>query len=141
MRTALDTNIISAVWSEEPNWQPVVAVLNKLRMHGTLVISGPVYAELLAYPHATLPFLERFLDGGAIEVDFDLGRDVWTEAGLRFARYMARRRKSRQNSSKRVLADFLIGAHALLRADQLLTLDTGLYGKDFGKLSILTVQA
>ena len=38
---------------------------------------------------------------------------------------------SRGGSVKRLLADFIVGAHALIRADGLLTLDAGRHAKDF----------
>jgi hypothetical protein len=103
------------------------------------VIAAPVYAELLAYPYATLEFLERFLDGGAIEVDFELTPEVWKEAGRRFSRYAARRRRSGGHQPQRLLADFIIGAHALRHADRLLTLDVARYRRDFPELRLITI--
>ena len=140
MRTALDTNVISALWSEEHLWQSIAAALGKARNEGGLVIAAPVYAELLAHPYATPHFLERFLDGASIEVDFDLDDEVWKETGRRFSRYAMRRRDSKESSPKRLLADFLIGAHALLRADRLFTMDTSRYRTNFEELQMITVK-
>jgi predicted nucleic acid-binding protein len=36
-----------------------------------------------------------------------------------------------------LLADFLIGAHALVQADQLLTLDSTRYSQDFPEVRLL----
>ena len=103
------------------------------------MIAAPVYAELLAYPYATREFLERFLDGGAIEVDFELKPEVWKEAARRFARYATRRRQAEVGQPLRLLADFIIGAHALLHADRLLTLDVTRYRRDFPELRLITI--
>jgi predicted nucleic acid-binding protein len=105
------------------------------------VIAAPVYAELLAYPYATLEFLERFLDGAAIEVDFELKPEVWRESGRRFARFASRRRRAKAGHPQRLLADFIIGAHALLHADRLLTLDVVRYRRDFPELRLITIPS
>ena len=67
------------------------------------------YAELFAYPGATGEFVERFLGDTRILVEFDFSREVWL-AGGRFAAYCHRRRRSGGSESKRLLADFLVGA-------------------------------
>jgi len=67
------------------------------------------YAELLAYAGATGEFVERFLGDTRILVEFDFSREVWL-AGGRFAAYCHRRRRSGGSESKRLLADFLVGA-------------------------------
>ena len=134
MRTAIDTNVISALWSAEPLSQQVSEALDDAAESGGLVICTPVYAELLAHPKASVAYVDGFLTETGIATDFDIGEPVWREASLRFAKYAARRRASRGGTSKRLLADFIVGAHALIRADRLLTLDASRYAKDFPEL-------
>ena len=138
MRTAIDTNIISALWAAEPTAEKILVILGRSDRAGGLTIAAPAYAELLAYPGATPEFVDGFLDSTRAVVDFRLDEAIWREAGLRFARYAARRRSSRAGAPRRLLADFIIGAHALLRADRLLTLDVPLYARDFPDLKLIT---
>jgi len=134
VRTAVDTNIISALWSGEPLASELARLLGKAHGEGGLVICGAVYCELLAHPKATVSFVDGFLTKTNITVDFALDEAVWREAGRRFAEYAERRRQSAGGTARRLLVDFLIGAHAQLRADQLLTLDAARYGNAFPAL-------
>jgi predicted nucleic acid-binding protein len=138
MRTAVDTNILSALWSGEPLASTVSEVLDQAATDGGLVICAAVYAELLAHPKAKLDFVENFLSSTGISIDFDIGEPVWREASVRFAKYAMRRRASRGGRAKRLLADFIVGAHALLRSDRLLTLDSSRYPRDFPELEQIT---
>jgi predicted nucleic acid-binding protein len=137
LRTALDTNVLSALWSDEPSARGIESVLFKARREGGLVICAHVYCELLAYPSATRQFVHEFLGGTGILVDFLLDEDVWQRAADSFVTYAKRRRRSRGGSPKRMLVDFVVAAHALLRADRLLTLDASRYRQDFPKLHII----
>lgn len=136
MRTALDTNILSAVWSGEPSAAAIAAQLSKARAQGALVVSAPVFVELSATPavNVTVQRVETLLDEMAIAVDFELGDDVWRLAATSFAAYAIRRRRSGGGSPKRLVADFLIASHALLKADRFMTLDANRYGLDFPNL-------
>ena len=142
MKTAIDTNVISALWSETPLEAAAWRALRVARGDGALAISAPVYAELMAYPKgAPDVFIEEFAAEAGIEIDFTFGEEVWREAGRRFARYAERRRASRGGMPKHFLADFLIGAHALIEADRLLTFDTQRYRKDFPELELVVPRA
>ena len=77
---------------------------------------------------------QRFLSATHIVTDFLLDEAVWHEAGAAFAAYAQRRRKSKDGFSKRLLVDFIVGAHAILKADRLLTLDPARYRTAFPKL-------
>jgi hypothetical protein len=85
----------------------------------------------------TQDVVERFLRETGIAVDFDLGEAVWRQAATSFAAYADRRRRSGGDSPKRLLGDFVIGAHALLRADRLMTLEARRYSRDFPSLRIV----
>lgn len=135
MRTSLDTNILSALWSNEPDAPVIAKRLNEAKQSGAVLVSGVVYAELLAYPGATEKFVEEFFDETGIVLDLRFQEDVWLEAVRRFANYAKRRRRAKSDS-KRLLADFLVGAHALLQADRLLTLDPSRYQRDFPELHL-----
>jgi predicted nucleic acid-binding protein len=107
---------------------------------GALVICPVVYAELLAHPKASPDFVDDFLAATDILIDFSIGESVWREVAARFAKYAVRRRASRGGSAKRLVADFVVGAHALIRADRLLTLDRSRYSRDFPELELIAGQ-
>lgn len=137
MRTAIDTNIVSALWSGENRAATISQQLMEAKGHGALVMAPVVYAELLAYPNATERFVGGFLADTGITVEFNLDEQVWLDAGKRFARYASQRRKSGQGEPKRLLADFLIGSHALLQADRLMSLDASRYRQYFPELKLV----
>jgi hypothetical protein len=137
VRTAIDTNILSALWSNEPLATNLARQLREAKAHGALLIAPVVYAELLAHPKASKRFVDDFLADTGITVDFDWGEPVWVDAGRRFARYADQRRRSRQGEPRRLLADFLIGSHALLQADRLMSLDARQYRQYFPELKLV----
>lgn len=137
MRTAIDTNVLSALWSKEPFAQDIARRLGAAKTEGAALVSAPVYAELLAYPGITEPFVNSFLQDTGIDIDFDLPPPVWLQAGRRFARYAQRRRAAVAGFPKRLLADFIIGSHALNQADRLMTLDPRRYKRDFPELTLI----
>ncbi len=137
MRTALDTNVISALWSSEPLASQIAAALARAHAHGGLVICAPVYAELLAHPSANERFVDQFLSDTSIAIDFALDESVWRQASRSFAAYAKRRPRSGGGVPKRLLVDFVVAAHALLAADRLMTLDAARYERDFPKLRIV----
>src|SRR5208283_6125072 len=133
MRTAIDTNIISTIWSGSAPSTHVASVLAQAANEGALVICAPVYVELMAYPNATGQYLDQFLASTRVEVDFVIDEPVWRETAQRFANYAHRRRKSGGGEARRLVVDFLIGAHASLHADRLFTFDPRFYTQDFPK--------
>jgi hypothetical protein len=137
VRTAIDTNILSALWSSEATAVDIVQQLGEARTYGALLKSPVVYAELLVYPKATESFVNGFLSDTGITVDFDIESSVWVDAGRRFAYYATRRRKAGHGAPKRLVADFLIGSHALLQADRLMSLDAVRYKQYLPELKLV----
>jgi predicted nucleic acid-binding protein len=138
VRTAIDTNAISALWSVEPLVAEISALLADAHRSGGLIVAAPVYAELLAHPSVTPHRVDEFLASTGVAIDFRMNEDVWRMAGHRFAKYAARRRGARAGQPRRLIADFVIGAHALLLADRLLTLDVSIYAREFPELKIVS---
>ncbi len=101
------------------------------------MVTAPVFVELAAMPTVNVQRVEELLGEMHIAIDFDLGEDVWRLAATSFAAYAIRRRRSGGGSPKRLLADFVIAAHALLKADQLMTRDTNRYAQDFPNLRLI----
>ncbi len=103
-----------------------------------LVAAVPVFAELIAAPGRTETFVGSFFEDTGIAIDWELGEQVWRAAGRAFQAYAERRRKQRDVGTRRILADFLIGAHAVSNDCRLLTLDDRLYRAAFPTLAIET---
>lgn len=140
MTTAIDTNVIIALWDRDASFSSAAqTALEAAFNRGGLVIAAPVFAELLAAPGRTEAFVDAFLEDTGISVDWNLDEMVWRAAGRAFQRYAERRRKQRDSGIRRILADFLIGAYAETRGYRLLTLDERIYRPAFRKLVIETI--
>jgi hypothetical protein len=140
MTTAIDTNILVALWNEDDTLNTLARLaLDAALGRGGLVIAAPVFAELLAAPSRNEAFLDSFFKETGISVDWNLDEAVWRTAGKAFQHFVARRRKQRDSGPRRILADFLIGAHALQNGFRLLTLDNHIYSAAFPRLAIVTI--
>ncbi len=140
MTTAIDTNVIIALWDPDETLSSAAqSALDAALRRGGLLIAAPVFAELMAAPGRDEAFLDSFLRGTGIVTDWNLDQAVWRTAGRAFQTCAARRRKQRDPGPRRILADFLIGAHALRRGCQLLTLDDRFYRSAFPGLAIASV--
>jgi hypothetical protein len=140
MTTAIDTNVIVALWDRDPAIShSAQEALDAALGRGSLVLSAPVFAELIAAPGRNETFLNTFCLDTGISVEFDLEEAIWRLAGRAFQAYAFRRRKQRDQGPRRILADFLIGAHASHRGYRLLTLDGHLYKTAFSALTLITI--
>ena len=140
MITAIDTNVLVALWDRDDTLNLAAqSALDYAFARGKLIISGAVFAELLAFPRRTETFLDQFLKDTGIAVDWGIDESTWRVAGKAFQKYANRRLKQKADSPRRILADFLIGAHALGKGYGLLTLDDGIYRVAFPKLEIMKV--
>jgi predicted nucleic acid-binding protein len=140
MTTAIDTNIIVALWDKDPTLSLAAqTALETAFNRGGVAVSAPVFAELMAAPGRTETFVNSFLEETGIVVEWELGEAVWRSAGRAFLSYAKRRRKQRDSGTRRILADFLIGAHAEKRGYRLLTLDERLYRTAFPSITVETI--
>ena len=139
MTTAVDTNVVIALWDKDSTLSLAAqTALDMAFNRGTLVAATPVFAELIAAPGRSETFVSSFLEETGIGVDWELPERVWRLAGRAFQAYAERRRKQRDAGARRILADFVIGAHALANGCRLLTLDDRLYRSSFPTLAIET---
>ena len=130
MITALDTNVLLDIWLPDPvfaqkSWEAVVAADER----GGLVICEVVYAEL-APRFATQEAFDRLLDDLGIKVT-PVPKRAAFQAGHAWDRY-----RKAGGKRTRIMADFLIGAHASVVADQFMTRDQGFYRSYFARLAV-----
>ena len=88
----------------------------------------------------TADMLDYFCERTKVGVEWQLGEEVLRLAGKAFLAYIGRRRRSHSELPRRILADFMIGAHAEVNGYALFTLDQRLYRAAFPKLTIVTVS-
>jgi predicted nucleic acid-binding protein len=136
---SLDTNILISLLNEEEDLsQRALDAMEDSRRLGRLVVSGPVYAELLGLPSRAQAILDEFFLAGGIEIDWRYEEPLWRAAGAAFQSYSMRRMADSKGFPRRILTDFLIGAHALVRGYTLLTFDRRIYAAAFANLAIIS---
>jgi len=155
MITAVDTNILLDVLiPEAPFGTASQQSLDTALQQGTLVLNEVVYAELAAH-FPTLEELERFLADTSMRL-VPSQPAALARAGRAWATYTRQcgtgflcpvcgrvQQLSCQQcgtalrSRQHLVSDFLIGAHAAVQADRLLTRDRGYYHTYFPELRLV----
>ena len=131
MITAIDTNILLDILAPDAEFMDAsLAVLEEAARGGSMIVCDQVYAELCVH-FASQRECDEFLRDAEIRVEA-------LSPQARFAASRAWRAYRKQGGQRtRMLADFLIGAHAQLQADRLLSRDRGFYRKLFPSLKVL----
>ena len=131
MITFVDTNVLLDVLLPDPRWgQNSKNSLDEAFRQGSLVINKIIYAEL-APQFSSQTMIDDTLSTIGIRI-IPLDRQSAYLAGSIWKNY-----KNLGGKRNRILADFLIGAHAQIHADRLLTRDRGFYKSYFNKLKII----
>lgn len=128
MITAVDTNVLLDIFVADDRFgQTSRSRLVSAYRNGAVIASEIVYAEL-APAFGDRSLLDRALGEAHVQIS-PISADIAWEAGMRWMRY-----RQGGGPRTRILADFLIGAHALVAADSFLTRDRGFYETYFPEI-------
>ena len=154
MISALDTNVLLDLLIPGASHADASAFrLTEAAREGAVVISEAVYAELAGRFEQSAD-MERFVDDTGIRL-MPSSRETLQHAGSAWRSYARRRQRSLTCPScgaaqpdrceacgtgiqvrQHIVADFMIGAHAAVQADRLLTRDRGYYVRYFPDLEL-----
>lgn len=155
MISAVDTNVLLDILIPNPgHCLTSKRLLDEGLAEGALVVCEMVYGELAAQ-FQNQGRLDMFLQDTGIRL-LQSAPETLNLAGLKWFEYCQRQVRTPQcpayghalpstcsacgkcqSPRQHILADFLIGAHALLQTDRLLTRDTGYYSTYFPELELL----
>lgn len=131
MITAVDTNILLDVFGADQTFGPGSRdLLRRCLMEGGVVASDVVWSEISgSFPSS------KAAQEGMSKLNIEFG-SIGQEAALTAGR-VSKSYRERGGKRERMIADFLIGAHAATHAERLLTRDRGFYRTYFPRLRIL----
>jgi len=153
--TAVDTSALLALLYDDDHGDESEAELRRVYREGRVVVTPTVYAELAADGRFdSASELDQFLEDLSIRLD-EPSRAALFRAGEQFRRYTARRPDGLQCPScgakrtvrceacgealaprQHIAADFVIGGHAAVDGDGLLSFDSDFYETYFPSVTV-----
>lgn len=131
MITAVDSSVLLDVLLEDPKYRDLsLAALGSAHAAGVLIVCPIVWSEVRAALREPAGIAEHL---GAAGIHFDPFDQACADlAGDQWRAY--RRAGGRR---EHLVPDFLIGAHARIRAGRLLARDRGFFGRRFSGLTVI----
>lgn len=132
MITAVDTSVLLDVFFDDPSFgQASADALRQCLREGALQVCPVVWAEVRAAFEDDETFGRTLATLGVTYAEFSA--DAAALSGVIWQSY-----RRAGGKRERIMADFLIGAHALKHCDRLLSRDAGFFRNYFSGLTVVS---